>query len=61
MRKAIVGDKQSLTMDFNGAKAGEVYHVRVEVEKPDGTVEARYIDYEFYEPVSRKEENKERV
>lgn len=58
MRKAVLGDVQNIGIDFDGAKAGEVYHVQVVIEKPDGTIEARYIDYKFYEPISKFERKK---
>lgn len=47
MLHAIIGDTQTITIDFGKPKPGEVYRVTLQIELPDGTIEARHLRYKF--------------
>lgn len=51
MRKAIVGDRQTISLKLDGAKAGEVYKVTVTIEHPNGKMTTTHIDYKFYNSI----------
>lgn len=57
MRKAILGDSQSITLEFPEAKAGEVWEVDIKVVKPDGSQLAFYQRYKFYKPITAPKES----
>lgn len=53
-RLAVIGDTQNISLDFPEAKAGEVWKVQVNIEKPNGEILAHYVSYKFIEPKETK-------